>query len=257
VDDCHYIFEVRNRLHRSSCSEIYYQCHLQSTHTNMLLELLVQIISEPCFNILRTKEQLGYIVFSGIRRSNGVQGLRVIVQSERHPSYVDQRVEAFLAKMEGYIADMVPEEFEKHKEALAAQRLERPKKLSALSARFWSEITSQQYNFDRTNIEVAHLRGLQKEDILAFFRELIHHKAPRRHKLAVHVVSVAEGGAGLDSNVQDGPLDTEMTDELVPPPPIKEPIKIENITDFKSSHGMFPLVQPYININTNNTKSKL
>jgi Secreted/periplasmic Zn-dependent peptidases, insulinase-like len=72
--------------------------------------------------------------------------------------------------LQGYIADMVPEEFEKHKEALAAQRLERPKKLSALSARFWSEITSQQYNFDRTNIEVAHLRGLQKEDILAFFR---------------------------------------------------------------------------------------
>jgi insulysin len=46
------------------------------------------------------QEQLGYIVFSGIRKSNGVQGLRVIVQSERHPSYVDQRVEAFLAKME-------------------------------------------------------------------------------------------------------------------------------------------------------------
>jgi len=81
----------------------------------MLLELLVQIISEPCFNILRTKEQLGYIVFSGIRRANGVQGLRVIVQSERHPSYVDQRVEAFLAKMDGYIVDMATEEFEKHK----------------------------------------------------------------------------------------------------------------------------------------------
>lgn len=223
----------------------------------MLLELLVQIISEPCFNILRTKEQLGYIVFSGIRRSNGVQGLRVIVQSERHPSYVDQRVEAFLTKMEGYIADMTPEEFEKHKEALAAQRLERPKKLSALSVRFWSEITSQQYNFDRTNIEVAHLRGLQKEDILAFFRELIHNKAPRRHKLAVHVVSVAEGGAGLETNARDNALDTETTDELASPPPYKEPKKIENITYFKSSHGMFPLVQPYININTNSTKSKL
>ena len=54
------------------------------------------------------------------------------------------------------------------------------------------------------------------------FQELIHHSAPCRHKLAVHVVSVAEGGAGLDPNVQDAPLDTEMTDELVPPPPIKE-----------------------------------
>jgi insulysin len=52
------------------------------------------------FRFSAYQEQLGYLVFSGIRRSNGVQGLRVIVQSERHPSYVDQRVEAFLAKME-------------------------------------------------------------------------------------------------------------------------------------------------------------
>ncbi|XP_033611294.1 insulin-degrading enzyme [Cryptotermes secundus] len=253
---CHYVFEVRNRLHRSSCTEIYYQCHLQSTNTNMLLELLVQIINEPCFNILRTKEQLGYFVFSGIRRSNGVQGLRVIVQSERHPSYVDQRVEAFLAKMEDYIVDMTSEEFERHKEALAAHRLEKPKKLSVLSARFWLEITSQQYNFDRANIEVAHLRGLQKEDILDFYRELIHHSAPRRHKLAVHVVSMAEGGAGLEGNVHVA-SENEVIDGLVPPPPCKEPTKIEDITDFKSSQGMFPLVQPYISINTNSTKSKL
>jgi hypothetical protein len=34
------------------------------------------------------QEQLGYIVFSGLRRSNGVQGLRFIVQSEKHPVYL-------------------------------------------------------------------------------------------------------------------------------------------------------------------------
>lgn len=45
------------------------------------------------------KEQLGYIVFSGVRRSNGTQGLRIIVQSDRHPKYVDERVEAFLESM--------------------------------------------------------------------------------------------------------------------------------------------------------------
>ncbi|XP_021926557.1 insulin-degrading enzyme isoform X2 [Zootermopsis nevadensis] len=257
VDGCHYVFEVGNRLHRSSCTEIYYQCHLQSTHTNMLLELLVQIIGEPCFNILRTKEQLGYIVFSGIRRSNGVQGLRVIVQSERHPSYVDQRVEAFLAKMEEYIVDMTSEEFERHKEALAAQRLEKPKKLSVLSARFWSEITLQQYHFDRANIEVAHLRTLQKKDILNFFKELIDHEAPCRHKLAVHVVPTADGVAGRGANVLHAASDGEVVDGFAPPPPGKEPTKIEDITDFKSSQGMFPLVQPYISLNTNNTKSKL
>lgn len=42
----------------------------------------------------------GYIVFSGVRRSNGVQGLRVIIQSDRAPDYVEKRVEAFLNSMD-------------------------------------------------------------------------------------------------------------------------------------------------------------
>jgi len=41
----------------------------------------------------------GYIVFSGVRRSNGVQGLRIIVQSDKLPEYVESRVELFLHKM--------------------------------------------------------------------------------------------------------------------------------------------------------------
>lgn len=36
---------------------------------------------------------------SGLRKSSGVQGFRVIVQSDKHPESVDQRVEAFLAEM--------------------------------------------------------------------------------------------------------------------------------------------------------------
>ena len=39
-------------------------------------------------------------MFSGCRRSNGVQGLRVIVQSNRDPQYVEDRIEAFLHSME-------------------------------------------------------------------------------------------------------------------------------------------------------------
>jgi len=41
----------------------------------------------------------GYIVFSGVRRANGVQGLRVIVQSDKSPDYVETRVELFLHQM--------------------------------------------------------------------------------------------------------------------------------------------------------------
>ena len=87
-------------MHATHCAEMYLQCGLEETRANMLLELAVQILKEPCFHALRTQEQLGYIVFSGVRRVHGAQGLRFIVQSEKHPSYVDTRVEAFLHSME-------------------------------------------------------------------------------------------------------------------------------------------------------------
>ena len=46
-------------MHPTQAVEVYYQCGIESTHCNMVLELLTQIIKQPCFDTLRTKEQLG------------------------------------------------------------------------------------------------------------------------------------------------------------------------------------------------------
>ena len=54
-----FAYHEKNHIHKSSSIEVYYQCGLQQTQANMLLEMFVQIIAEPCFDILRTKEQLG------------------------------------------------------------------------------------------------------------------------------------------------------------------------------------------------------
>lgn len=64
---------------------------------------------------------------------------------------------------------MTDEEFLRHREALAAQRLEKPKQLTTLTHRLWSEITSQQYHFDRSDVEVAYLRTVNKNDIIQFY----------------------------------------------------------------------------------------
>jgi hypothetical protein len=71
------------------------------------------------------------------------------------------------------------------------------------------------------------------------FQELIHHKAPRRHKLAVHVVSMAEGGAGLETNIQHAASDGEVIDGLVPPPPYKE---VSNVYTYTQSYCSVPLM---------------
>ena len=54
---------VLNDVHKTSSIETIYQVGVQNTRDNMLLELFIQLINEPCFNTLRTQEQLGYIVF--------------------------------------------------------------------------------------------------------------------------------------------------------------------------------------------------
>lgn len=94
-----YRFETENEYHKSSCAELYLQCGPQSDRSNVTIDLVSQILCEPCYNQLRTREQLGYIVFCASRKANGVQGIRFIIQSARHPKYVEERIEIFLDSM--------------------------------------------------------------------------------------------------------------------------------------------------------------
>uniref|UniRef100_A0A673G4U6 Insulin-degrading enzyme n=1 Tax=Sinocyclocheilus rhinocerous TaxID=307959 RepID=A0A673G4U6_9TELE len=237
-----YVYQQRNEVHNNCGIEIYYQTDMQNTHENMLLELFCQIISEPCFNTLRTKEQLGYIVFSGPRRANGVQGLRFIIQSEKAPHYLESRVEAFLKTMEKSVEEMGEEAFQKHIQALAIRRLDKPKKLAAECAEYWGEIISQQYNFDRDNIEVAYLKTLTKEHIMKFYRDLLAIDAPRRHKVSVHVLS-----REMDSCPLVGEFPAQNDVNLAPAPSLPQPSLVQDMTEFKRSLPLFPLTKPHIN----------
>uniref|UniRef100_A0A674PH63 Insulin-degrading enzyme n=1 Tax=Takifugu rubripes TaxID=31033 RepID=A0A674PH63_TAKRU len=236
-----YVYQQRNEVHNNCGIEIYYQTDLQATHENMLLELFCQIISEPCFNTLRTKEQLGYIVFSGPRRANGVQGLRFIIQSEKAPHYLESRVEAFLCTMEKAVEEMSEEAFQKHIQALAIRRLDKPKKLSAECGKHWGEIISQQYHFDRDTIEVAYLKTLTKDNVMQFYTRLAV-GALKRHKVSVHVLS-----REMDSCPVVGEFPAQNDVNLAPAPSLPQPSLVQDMTEFKRSLPLFPLVRPHIN----------
>ncbi|XP_071494745.1 insulin-degrading enzyme-like [Diadema antillarum] len=262
-DGCYYTYHRNNEVHNSSGIEIYYQTDIQATKNNMLLELFCQIVSEPCFNMLRTKEQLGYLVFSGVRRSNGVQGLRFIIQSERAPAYLDSRIEAFLASMESYLEEMSEEAYQKHVTALAVKRSEKPKQLREEAFRHWTEVTSKQYNFERVETEVSFLKSITKDDLLTFYRTLLGVSAPRRHKLAVYVYPPAPEGVPQDADGVNVPARGNEADQpdaatkdkmdLAEAPQLPEPQSINDVTMFKSGLPLFPRPPPC----TNNAKSKL
>jgi insulysin len=113
--------------------------------------LLTQIVSEPAFNILRTKEQLGYIVGAGMWAAPGDNnvGLRIVVQSERGPVYLEERVEAFLDHMKGVIELMTDEEFVEQKNGLERKWREVVKNLNEEVNVFWAHIDSGYLDFLR------------------------------------------------------------------------------------------------------------
>ena len=67
--------------------EIYFQCcHGHESKDLATIDLLEQIISEPAYNQLRTKEQLGYTVYSGMRLTHSVLGFCFGVVSSKMSS---------------------------------------------------------------------------------------------------------------------------------------------------------------------------
>ena len=110
--------------------------------------LLDQIVHEPCFNQLRTKEQLGYIVYSGTWTSITQYGFYFVIQSEKTAPYLETRIEEFLKTVSKTLEDMSETEFESNKRSIIDKRLERLKYMEQESNRHWSHIHSEFYAFD-------------------------------------------------------------------------------------------------------------
>jgi insulysin len=137
-----------------SNSSLTYYMHLgtrTSSTARVTGSLLTQILTEPAFNILRTREQLGYIVLcsSWVLAGSGCSGIRIVVQSERGPAYLESRVDAFLDGMKTVIEEMKDEEFEEQKNGLERKLTEKVKTLGEETNIFWTHIDSGYLDFFR------------------------------------------------------------------------------------------------------------
>ncbi|KAL1844376.1 hypothetical protein VTJ49DRAFT_55 [Mycothermus thermophilus] len=154
--------------------------------------LLDQIVHEPCFNQLRTKEQLGYIVYSGTWTSITQYGFYFVIQSEKTAPYLETRIEEFLKSVSDMLENMSEAEFESNKRSIIDKRLERLKYMEQESNRHWSHIRSEYYAFDNAPQDAAHIKPLTKAEMIDFFNKYIHPSSPHRAKLAVYLEAQAK-----------------------------------------------------------------
>ncbi|KAJ2906233.1 ubiquitin carboxyl-terminal hydrolase-like protein [Zalerion maritima] len=179
--------------------------------------LFEQIAHEPAFDQLRTKEQLGYVVFTGVRGGHTTYGYRVLIQSERTPEYLEYRVDAFLESMKSRLGEMSDEDFEKHKRSLVIKRLEKLRDLDLETSRHWNQIHSEYCNFELAQQDAERVKLLTKKDVAEFYNEFIDPASARRAKVSVSLHAQASGGAMSDSASELGTtlsLDSAATEEV-------------------------------------------
>lgn len=224
-----------------------YYCHVgnnQDDHLRPRLSLLARLAREPVFDILRTKEQLGYLVFSSVRTSTGSMGFRILVQSRRSAAFLESRIEAFLESLKRFLRNMSDEDFETTRQGLVSSYAERPKNMQEETSRFWSTVQDGDYDFERrkclnafglsrTNTrhkgafadtslnlglrDIEQIKLISKQEIVDLFMRFIHPTSSTRSKMPIHMDSQASlpASRGCETTAGKNTRQVQQSDEAV------------------------------------------
>lgn len=190
----HYVYErqLKDEQNVNHCIEYMLQTgHVGDRDMRARLLVFAQMTEEPAFDQLRTKEQLGYVVFSGVASNICTDAYHVLIQSEKPPHYLEQRIDSFLSSYRDELVNMTDDKFESHKRSIINKRLEKLKNLNQECGRFWTHITSEFLNFEAVDDDVARIRRLRKQDVVDFYNRYIDPLSESRAKLSVHLLAKA------------------------------------------------------------------
>ncbi|KAG5514987.1 hypothetical protein RHGRI_036132 [Rhododendron griersonianum] len=184
--------EVKNKLETNSVLELYFQIEPEVgpviTKLKALSDLFDEIVEEPLFNQLRTKEQLGYVVDCSPRVTYRILGFCFRVQSsEFNPVYLQGRIESFINGLKELLDGIDDESFENYKSGLIAKLLEKDPSLQYETNRYWGQIIDKRYMFDLSEKEAEELRHIQKNDVVDWYNTYLSQSSPKCRRLAIRV----------------------------------------------------------------------
>ncbi|KAM1341394.1 hypothetical protein ACFX2F_005852 [Malus domestica] len=183
---------VKNKSETNSVIELYFQIEqeagIESVRLKSLIDLFDEIVEEPLFNQLRTKEQLGYVVQCSPRVTYRVLGFCFCVQSSEYdPIYLQGRVDNFIDGLQELLDGLDDESFENYKNGLLAKLLEKDPSLTYETNRFWNQIIDKRYMFDLSKREAEELSSIHKKDVINWYKMYLQQSSPKCRRLAIRV----------------------------------------------------------------------
>jgi len=130
--------------------------------------MVIDTLMQPQFyNDLRTSQQLGYIVNSGMTVMEKTLGLIFIIQSgEYNTEMLEQRMDAFLEKFNDSLKELTDTELNNIKKSVLNSKLQKTTSVTAEAGRLFTLAFEQNAEFDTKSKEIRALEELTRFDIL-------------------------------------------------------------------------------------------
>ena len=175
-----------NPKNANSVVKIYYQSNANYCLKELVpLQVALEFMQEPVFNVLRTKEQLGYSVYANLINTGGILGVCITVQSPATkftPDHIHDRIEAFVKWfVDEKINVITDEEFDKMISTLVKKVKTVDTNLGDEFSRNWNRIMSKDYMFDVLVEDAKMLSACKKEDVIESISATIKCDSGRRN----------------------------------------------------------------------------
>jgi insulysin len=164
-----------------------YQVGEADLSTRMAAELIARGVQNYFYTEMRTKQELGYIVFSGTYNRDNTQSLVYIIQSGTHDAEdLTQRAEACVATFPAEFAGMPDAQFEAIRESLIEDRRKEPKSIGEQAGMFFDAAFTKEGEFAWIEHEIEALQQLSREDVQALLERTVAEETRRRVMILIN-----------------------------------------------------------------------
>ncbi|MBI3154831.1 MAG: insulinase family protein [Burkholderiales bacterium] len=137
-------------------------------------EVLAAFVGPATYTELRTRQQLGYIVWGGAGNEDRTQFAYFIVQSGDHPADVlAARTDAFVATLPAQFAALTEDDWQTIKAGVRARLLEKDKSIAERAARLFALAYERDADWGRDDATLAALDALTRERAAALLAEAL------------------------------------------------------------------------------------